>query len=522
MKAKTKTKEKAAKPGFPQPDLSKEAQGIVRSENLLPAGLLARLHSSYTTYSGLMKTPLNMFSGQEHYAGLAGFRKVVGILENNGITIGFIKERELFIEVYRFMATRHILNSINWDHFTDDSLFQLVFPQPGMIDGATTKAYLNAPDAAARKKLVESYMERTNPHDGKQKLNMPRFRNENGETEFLPGSQHKYPQCQLIFDQTTQNCFAFCTYCFRHAQVRGDSDMFIQRDIAQVHRYLRGHKEVTDILITGGDAGFLPPERLESYIDPIIEDPELSHIRTIRLGTRILTYHPEMILTRKFEKMLTVFRKLRDNGIQLAWMNHFSTPREILNPATIAAVRRLQANGATLRSQSPVMNHISLFMDKRGNVDVDRTAKNWIDLGNILAMLSIGFHSMYCARPTGEHHYFTAPLAGLDQVFRKIYRSLASINRPSRHLSMTSSAGKISILGTTVVNGEKAFALAFTEGRNMQWLDRVFLAKYDPKQHTVALLKPLDTQKYFFEDELAEIEKALENAQKLNANGLIP
>jgi lysine 2,3-aminomutase len=62
--------------------------------------------------------------------------------------------------------------------------------------------------------------------------------NDDGALEFVEGSQHKYPQCQLIFDQSTQACFAFCTYCFRHAQVRGDEDMFLQRDIAGA-RYLR-------------------------------------------------------------------------------------------------------------------------------------------------------------------------------------------------------------------------------------------------------------------------------------------
>jgi len=193
-------------------------------------------------------------------------------------------------------------------------------------------------------------------------------------------------------------------------------------------------------------------------------------------------------------------------------MAHFSTPRELLNPSTIAAVRRLRAHGVTVKSQSPVMNHISLFTDKNGKVDIDRSAQNWIDLGNIFAMLTIGFHSMYCARPTGEHHYFTVPLAELNKVFSKVYRSLPSINRPSRYITMTSSAGKISILGTLEVNGKKAFALKFNESRNMEWLDEVFLAKYDEKENTVANLKPFETEKYFFEDELVQIEKNLNEA----------
>lgn len=158
------------------------------------------------------------------------------------------------------------------------------------------------------------------------------------------------------------------------------------------------------------------------------------------------------------------------------------------------------------------MNHISLYSDKNGEVDIDRSARNWIDLGNILAMLGIGFHSMYCARPTGEHHYFTAPLADINKVFSKVFKTLASINRPSRYITMTSSAGKVSMLGTAIVNGEKVFALKFNEARNMDWMDKVYLAKYDEKENTIDKLIPYDTPKYFYEDELSLIEENLADA----------
>ncbi len=496
-----------------------ETRDIIRNEKLLPAGMLSRVQAQYPQHSGLLENTPFMFDERAKYSGLRGFRDVVAVLEKNGIDIGFIQERELFIEIYRFLATRHVLNAINWQEFATDSLFQLVFPQPGMLAPGLVQSYISSPGEAERKAIVDDYItEHTNPHDGNQLLNKPWFENETGELEFVEGSQHKYPQCQLIFDKTTQNCFAFCTYCFRHAQVRGDEDMFLQKDILQVHNYLRQHTEITDMLITGGDGGYIPVNRLEQYMLPVTEDPSLLHIRTVRLASRALSYSPEMILSPKYDAMLALFQKLVDNGIQVAWMAHFSTPREFLNPSTIAAIRRLQAHGVTIRSQSPIMKHISLFLDDDGNVDVDRSAQNWIDLGNLMATMQISFHSMYCARPTGEHHYFTASLADIDKVASKIHRSLASINRPSRYISMTSSAGKISLLGTTTVGGEKAFALKFTEGRNMEWMDKVFLAKYDEEENTVDLLQPFDTPDFFFRDEQQEIEGALKDAllQRMN------
>lgn len=491
---------------------SDETIATIENEKLLPLPLLKRLDSCYPQHSGFFRTDEAYFTGKTYYSGLNGFREIVGKLKEHGIDIGHTKEREFFIEVYRFLATKHTLNIINWNNYEKDTMYYLIFPQHGMIHADEVKKYIDAKTDAERKKVVEDYQKKTNPHDGKQKLNKPWFVNDEGHLEILQGCQHKYPPVKLIFDKTTQNCFAFCTYCFRHAQLRGDEDMFVQHDVQQVHKYLKKHKEISDILITGGDGGFITLERLKEYVDPLIEDPDLMHIKTVRFGSRAITFHPELLLTNKFTEILELWKKVIDSGIQVVWVAHLSTPRDILNPGTIAAIRRLKSYGITIKSQSPIMNHISLFTDENGKVDIDKSAQNWIDLGNILAMVGVGFHSMYCARPTGEHHYFTAPLADISKIFNKIYRELASLNRPSRYITMTSSSGKISLLGTAEINGEKVFALKFNEGRNMKWMDRVYFAKYDEKENTIEKLKPYDTEKYFYEDELIEIENRLEEA----------
>jgi len=490
-------------------DFNSETIRNIENENLLPPGLVNRLRSCYPQYSGFNRTGNVIFTGKTFYSGLNGFREIIEKLKKHGIEIGQVKEREFFIEVYRFLATKHILNTIDWDNYENDTNFHLVFPQPGMMNPEDVKLYESAKSDEERSKIVSDYQLKTNPHDGKQKLNKPWYVNDEGHLEILEGCQHKYPPIKLILDSATQNCFAYCTYCFRHAQVRGDEDMFVQHDVGQVHNYLKKHKEISDVLITGGDAGYIPYERLSTYVMPLIDDPELKHIRTLRIGSRAITYHPELILSDKFKKILELLKLTTDNGIQVVWMAHISTPPELLNPGAIAAIRRLKRFGLTVKSQSPIMNHISLYYTKNGEVDIDKSAQNWIDLGNILAMLGVGFHSMYCARPTGEHHYFSAPLADITKIFSKVFRTLASINRPSRHITMTSSAGKTSLLGTTEINGKKVFALKFNEARNMQWIDRVYFAEFDEKENTIEKLKPFGAEKYFYEDELIQIETKL-------------
>ncbi len=496
--------------------IDEDAKNIMRNENLIPTSLLSRLHNNFPHHSILKKESRAIFiaNSKNKYSGLDGFRKVCEILAEHGIVLSDIKERELFVEVYAFLATKHVLNTIDWNNYEEDQVFQLIIPQPNMIDKKVVEEYSRIKDDDERKKMVENYRDKTNPHDGKQILNRPSFYTEEGESEALDGGQHKYPQVFLLFDKTTQGCYAYCTYCFRHAQVRGDEDMFIQSNVHQVHEYLKKHKEVTDILITGGDAGYMPTSRLNEYLRPIMEDPELMHIKNIRIASRALTYEPNVVVSSQYNGTLELFKKLIDNGVQVLWMGHFSTPKELLNIHTIAAIRRLRANGINVRSQSPMMNHISLFMDENGKVDIDRSAQNWIDLGHILMMLGMQFHSIYCARPTGEHDYFTAPLADMNKIFSKVYRSLPSLGRPSRYITMTSSAGKTSLMGVVKVNGRKAFALKFNEARNMKWLDKVYLAEYDEVENTIEKLKPFDGGEYFYTEELAQIEKKLEDNYK--------
>ena len=114
-------------------DLDAQAREIVRNENLLPPSLLSRLHNNFPQHSLFKRKVTPLFKeGKNKYTGLSGFRMICKILKEHDIVLSHIKERELFIEVYAFLATKHILNTIDWDNYQSDPVFQLVFPQPNI------------------------------------------------------------------------------------------------------------------------------------------------------------------------------------------------------------------------------------------------------------------------------------------------------------------------------------------------------------------------------------------------------
>ena len=133
-------------------ELKEEDKRIIRTENLTPPALLSRLHNNYPQHSLFKRKATPIFNkGKNKYTGLSGFRMICAILKQHNIVLSDLKERELFVEVYAFLATKHILNTIDWNNYQKDPVFQLVFPQPNMISKKIVEQYSNIEDDAERR-----------------------------------------------------------------------------------------------------------------------------------------------------------------------------------------------------------------------------------------------------------------------------------------------------------------------------------------------------------------------------------
>jgi L-lysine 2,3-aminomutase len=131
--------------------------------------------------------------------------------------------------------------------------------------------------AGAEKKEIQALANEIraglNPHPaGQMELNLPRV---NGEV--INGLQHKYRETVLFFPAQGQTCHSYCTFCFRWAQFVGDKELRIaSREADSLVAYLRGHPDVTDLLMTGGDPMVMKTSNLKQYLEPLLED-DLAH-----------------------------------------------------------------------------------------------------------------------------------------------------------------------------------------------------------------------------------------------------
>jgi KamA family protein len=383
---------------------------------------------------------------------------------------------------------------IDWDAAPDDPIYRLVFPQSDMLpetDVMEIGGLLagGAPDAEVRA-AAHAVRTRLNPHPaGQLAFNVPEF-----AEEPLPGVQHKYPETVLIFPKQGQTCHAYCTYCFRWAQFVDEPDLKMATDdMARITDYLRQHREVTSVLITGGDPMIMGEAVLRRYVEPLLA-PDLEHIESIRIGTKSLGYWPQRFVTDPdADETLRLFEEVVGAGKSLAFMAHFSHPRELESSLVADAVRRIKSAGGVIRTQAPLIRSI--------NDD----AATWAGMWRTQMRMGMVPYYMFVERDTGPQGYFAVPLARAHEIFRDAYASVSGLCRTVRGPSMSATPGKVCVDGVVEVAGEKVFALHMIQARNPSIVGKPFFARFDPNAIWLSDLEPAFASRFPFDTSPEEL-----------------
>ncbi|KAB2848945.1 MAG: lysine 2,3-aminomutase, partial [Ignavibacterium sp.] len=375
---------------------------------------------------------------------------------------------EIVGSVLPFKTNNYVIeNLIDWSNIPDDPMFILTFPQYDMLipeHFEKMKSVINnGADKPRIKEAANEIRRKLNPQPaGQLEYNVPMI-----EGEKLYGMQHKYRETVLFFPSQGQTCHAYCTFCFRWPQFAGMEDLkFASKEAELLVKYVKNHKEVTDVLFTGGDPMIMKTKHLETYIRPLLE-ANIEHLRNIRIGSKALTYWPYRFLTDDDAgDLLRLFEDVNKAGKHLAYMAHFNHPKELEGKTIENAISKILNTGAVIRTQSPVLKNI--------NDD----PKLWAEMWKRQVKLGCIPYYMFVARNTGAQHYFSIPLLDAWNIFRKAYQSVSGICRNVRGPSMSCLPGKVQLLGVTDVKGENVMVFRMIQGRNPDWAARPFLAKY--------------------------------------------
>jgi len=161
----------------------------------------------------------------------------------------------------------------------------------------------------------------------------------------VPGLLHKYHGRALLL--VAPHCAVHCRYCFRR-HFPYDENTPGRREWDAALSYLAGHRDITEVIFSGGDP-LAAPDRLLAWLTERIA--AIPHVRRLRIHTRT----PIMIPDRVNGELLDW---LAGSALRTTMVVHCNHPAEI-DAGVQAAMARLRGAGVTLLNQSVLLGGIN-------------------------------------------------------------------------------------------------------------------------------------------------------------------
>ncbi len=247
---------------------------------------------------------------------------------------------------------------------------------------------------------------------------------EEGHTA-VPGLVHRYPDRVLFL--VHDFCTTYCRYCTRSRKV-GHGELGSSRgNLMAAIEYIREHREVRDVLLSGGDPLSLADEKLGWILEQLRAIP---HVELLRIGTKVPVVLPQRI-TPGLTRLLRRFHPL--------WMSvHFTHPDEC-TPEVSRACTRLADAGIPLGSQTVLL---------RGVNDDVSTMKR---LMHELIKLRVRPYYLYQCDPIVGSAHFRTPVAKGLEIIAGLRGHTSGYAVPTYVIDAPGGGGKIPLLPDYVV-----------------------------------------------------------------------
>ncbi len=243
----------------------------------------------------------------------------------------------------------------------------------------------------------------------------------------IPGLEHKYHSTALLLISNT--CEGFCRYCFRK-RVFIDSQSTYLRDTAAAMQYIKEHKEITNVLLTGGDPFVLKTSKLDNIIRQL---REIEHVQIIRIGTKMPAYNPYRII--EDSALLEMISNYTTEEKKIYIMTHFVHPRELTDVA-IKSVNLFEKAGALLANQTPLIKGVNSNPEVMAEL-----------LGKLSFIGAIPYYIFHC-RPAIGNKAYTVPIEQGYEIVEQAKSMVSGLAKRVRY-TMSHTTGKIEILGKT-------------------------------------------------------------------------
>jgi lysine 2,3-aminomutase len=299
-----------------------------------------------------------------------------------------------------------------------------------------------------------------------EELNLQGSYDTSGEAENtkMSGLQYKYRETALIL--ATNKCAMYCRHCFRKRLVGLQTSEIIKR-FEDAADYIKQHRQINNVLISGGDPLVLKNRVIEKILSIISGIPQ---IKFIRFGSRAPVTFPS-----RFEdcQLLEILSRYSRSDRRIYIVTQFNHPREItLN--SIEAVDNLIKSGIILNNQTVLLKGVN---------------DNSLILANLLdKLVSIGVNPYYvfqCRPVKRVKHNFQLPLLRAIKIVENTKKICNGHSKRFKYI-LSHKTGKIEILGE--FNGEIYFK--YHQAKNRKNLGKIFKKPINEKVGWLEELKP--------------------------------
>jgi lysine 2,3-aminomutase len=243
----------------------------------------------------------------------------------------------------------------------------------------------------------------------------------------VPGITHRYPDRVLFL--VSSRCAVYCRFCNRKRKV-GKPGMVTGETILAGLEYIRQHREVRDVLLSGGDPLLLDNQVLSKILQEVRAIP---HVEIIRIGSRAPCTLPQRI-TPQLAKLLKRFHPLY---VQ----THFNHPSEITDEAALAC-ERLSDAGIPVGCQTVLLKGVN-----------DGPGIMQSLMRKLVAVRVRPYYLFQADLARGTSHFWTPLSRGLD-IMDAMHGHISGLCVPHFAIDLPGGGGKVRLVPERVVGVE--------------------------------------------------------------------
>ncbi len=249
----------------------------------------------------------------------------------------------------------------------------------------------------------------------------------------------------------TDRCFSYCRHCFRRRFTGTLTGPATEEEIEKAAVYVENHREVKEILLTGGDMFTLSDERLDHLLSTF-----KAHAPSVilRLCTRAVAVYPE----RFTDSLFSIIRK-NQTGAPFYLMTQFNHPAELTEDA-------VRAVNGFLDLGIPAMNQTVLL---RG---VNDDADTLIELCNRLLYNRIKPYYLFQGDLVRGTQHLRVPVEKGLEIEKKMRTELSGLGMPQYTIDLPDGGGKVILTENHLIGKEgREYIFTTPEGDTRRYPD---------------------------------------------------